>query len=325
MLNYPANELVGALRRTLGQTWEFDLQGQQLVIHHRARSTPFRPRRKPVEPVVLLAQLESAMAEHGITRAPPLPLLWGRETELTISAVQALDPYLKEHKSFSYREGFLPQPVVRLTGDRDETGRLRDGYLTSFVNVSCVLPTMTVDAHAALFDVWLSALSRAGFNARHIAVHGNLQVWIRGQVCGLTLRLQHAQIEIGDLVLLWSAAEPAHMVTDLGSGLERLMWALTRGSWASLIFADLATHWDFSTLDALRTGTLIAASGIAPASRGAGHVLRRLLRTIPHAAATLGLSRAVRSAYSYWTLAGPLPVPWPDVCQCLEGEVLRHP
>jgi len=57
-------------------------------------------------------------------------LAMGRETDLTISAVQALAPYIKPPQPYVYRESFLPQPVVRLTGERDEHGQLRDGFLT---------------------------------------------------------------------------------------------------------------------------------------------------------------------------------------------------
>jgi len=48
----------------------------------------------------------------------------------------------------------------------------------------------------------------------------------------------------------------------------------------------------------------------------------RLLTQVPPQTATLGLSRAVQQAYSFWSLVLPLKVPWPEVCRAIEHEVL---
>jgi hypothetical protein len=45
--------------------------------------------------------------------------------------------------------------------------------------------------------------------------------------------------------------------------------------------------------------------------------------SIPAASAALGLSAPVRSAYAYWSLTSPPQLPWPDVCQVLEGELAK--
>lgn len=68
------------------------------------------------------------------------------------SAVQAVDPYLKHCKPFVFREGFLPQPVVRFTGERSINGQLKDGFLTSFVNLSHVRRISSLDEHAGILD-----------------------------------------------------------------------------------------------------------------------------------------------------------------------------
>jgi hypothetical protein len=35
------------------------------------------------------------LGRQGVLRAPLLPVRWGRDTDLTISAVQGLDPWLQ--------------------------------------------------------------------------------------------------------------------------------------------------------------------------------------------------------------------------------------
>jgi hypothetical protein len=134
-----ANELPAALRHALHDRWEFTRDGERLRIQHCDRGTPYRPPRRVPHWADLLDRLESAFEEHGVPRAPHLPLRWGRETDLVTSAIQALDPYLKYRRPYVYRAGYLPQPFVRFTGRRAASGGLEDGFLISFVNVSRIV------------------------------------------------------------------------------------------------------------------------------------------------------------------------------------------
>lgn len=319
MLTYPG-ALVTTLRRTLGMQWAFDSDRDHLLIRHQAYDASYRPRRRQPGWDEMLAILAGTFAEKGITQAPPLPLRWSRETDFTISAVQALDPHLKLCRPYTYRQGYLAQPVVRFTGKRDNSGHLADGFLTAFVNLSCILPIGDLAEHAQILDTWLTGLSRLGLHARHIEIQGATTPWQRHQVQGITLRIHHNRFEIGDIVLLWNADMPTYMATDLGSGLERLRWAITRRAWPSVVHGSLADHADPTVLDSVRAATLIAGSGISPSDRGPGHALRRLARSIPESSAALGLSVAVRSAYAYWSLTSHLQLPWHEVCQILDSE-----
>ncbi|WP_326829126.1 hypothetical protein OIE13_31590 [Streptosporangium sp. NBC_01810] len=315
------DRLLAALRGGLGGQWDIDTDGEQLSIRHAARGTPYWPPRDPPDWRTLLTRIEHGFADHAVPRAEPLPVRWGRETDLTISAVQALDPYLKHRRPYTYRRGYLPQPVVRLTGLREPDGALRDGFLTSFVNVSCVSPIPSIEEHVRILDAWLGVLAGIGLHARHIEIYGSLLPWQRGPVGGITLRFRHAGLTIGDLVLLWNRQEPTIMATDLGSGLERLGWAITRSPWPTLVHGRLAATAGTGTLDAIRTATLIAGHGIQPADRGPGYALRRLMRAVWP---SLGLSTAVRHAHSYWDEISRMVTPWPEICRCLEEEVSRR-
>ncbi|NWF28286.1 hypothetical protein HW130_18760 [Streptomyces sp. PKU-EA00015] len=241
-----------------------------------------------------------------------------------MSAVQALDPLLKDGRPTTYRSGFLPQPVVRFTGERDGKGDLLDGYLTSFVNVSRVQPIQSIDEYAAVLDDWLYVLSQLGFHARHISLYGQLKVWYRRQVAGVTLMFRHLDLTLGDIVLLWNIEHPQRMAVDLGTGLERLAWARTLQNWNELVFGSLAGAAPDSTLDALRTATLLLGNGITPAARGAGGITRRVLSTLTPASMRLGVSAAVRSSHHYWTTIAALPVPWPAIAATIEQEIARR-
>lgn len=301
--------------------WEFTVADGRIEIRHPHRGSPYQPPRHPASWAELLDKLRVGFARQGVPQAFCLPLRWGRETELTISAVQALDPLLKHGRPQPYRSGYLPQPVVRFTGQRDANGDLREGFLTSFVNVSHVQPITDLAEFGSIFDGWLSVLSHLGFHARHVSVHGGLSTWQRREVCGVTLRFRHADFPLGDIVLLWNAENPERMAVDLGTALERLAWARTRGNWNDLVFGRFAHAVPVRTLDAIRTATLLLGHGISPAARGAGGIARRVIATIDADSACLGVSAAVRSFYDYWALCSSPAVPWPTVVAGIEREM----
>ncbi|MGW0602356.1 hypothetical protein [Streptomyces sp. NPDC002640] len=268
----------------------------------------------------MLVSLDAGFARDGAPRDDCLPIRWGRETELTISAVQALDPVLKSGRLQPYRRGFLPQPVVRFTGERDEGGRLKDGFLTSFVNVSRVQPIGKLEEYGSILDGWLTVLSQLGFHARHLSVYGTVEPWRRRQVEGITLRFRHLDLPLGDIVLLWNADRPERMAVDLGTGLERLAWARTRTSWLPLVFGRFTRQAAPSTLDAIRTATLLLGHGITPSARGAGGITRRVIGTISRSSVGLGAGSLVREFYGYWSLFGTLKAPWFEIAQAIEEE-----
>lgn len=311
-----------ALRRTFGLAWDFQTDGFRLRITHRDHGTPFHPPRHTPSWPELLDRIEAGFEAAGVRKTPPLPLRWGRDTDFTISAIQAFDPYVKDRQPYVYREGYLPQPVVRFTGKRNATGALEDGFLTAFVNVSHIQRIGGVGDHAAILNGWISVLSRLGLHARHLTIAGQMAPWERGPVKGITLHIDHAGLAIGDIVLIWNAADPTYLVTDLGSGLERLRWAITRHDWQQLVHGLLAGAGP-RELDAIRTATLIVASGILPSSQGRGSALRRLLRSAPTVASTLGVSRVVRQAHQYWNLVAPTLAPWHEVTTQIEIELDR--
>jgi hypothetical protein len=319
-----ARDLPRFLRRALSPRWEFSIADERLEIRHPDRGTPYRPPRKSASPIELLDSLETAFAGQGVPRAACLPLRWGRETELTISAVQALDPLLKDKREAVFRNGFLPQPVVRSTAQRDANGILSDGFLTSFVNVSRIEPIHGMGEYASVLDQWLSVLSHLGFHARHISIHGRLAIWERRQVRGVTLRFDHADMPLGDIVLLWNGSDPRCMGVDLGTSLERLTWAKTRRPWRDIVFGSMANSAPHNTLDAVRSATLLIGHGITPSARGAGSITRRFVRSISPTEAKLGLSMPVRASYQYWNRISQLTIPWPDVAYLMESEIFNH-
>lgn len=316
-------ELLDALTSRFRRRWQLDLDGSQLTMRPR-RPRHGRPQRSPWRPVQIVKGMADVLSANGITRTPLLPLAWGRDTDLVISAVQALDPWLKDGVDRVWREGFLPQPVVRFTGERDASGRLVDGFLTAFVNLSCVVRIDGPARHAELLDLWIEALSAVGLHAGRLEIAGDLDVWSRGPVSGLTLHITADGVGFADSVLLWHTTDPTHMATDLGSGLERLRWLLSGRPWAETVFGEPSRRFSTDLLDAIRAGTLLAMAGIRPTASGSGGAMRRVAQRIPVEMAASGLGRLVAAQRRYWADAGMSGPGWPQLADVLEREVLRQ-
>jgi hypothetical protein len=248
---------------------------------------------------------------------------WGRGTDLTISAVQAADPWLHRSSPHLLREGLIAQPVIRFTGERDEARCLKDGFLTSFVNLSLVLRVGDQRGFVALVDHLIGALSSIGIHAGRLTVHSDLSVGARGPIRHLPFFFRCDDIEIGDAVLLWREPDTDVFLTDIGLGAERVAWVLNRGSWSTAAFGGLGELIGTEVLDAVRTGTLLLLGGIREGPRGAGYALRRTVRRIPPEMACSGLGRLVRIQHRYWCRLGCRGPDWPQISQSLEEMAVR--
>ncbi len=322
-MNAIASRLREALVERFSSRWAVRDDDGILQMTHR-RGAQRSVRHRPPDAHGVVHCLRQSLAGAGLAiEGSLLPQRWNRDTDLTISAIQALDPWLKDRRRHVWREGFLPQPVVRFTGERRPDGQLADGYLTSFANISYVQRLTCARAHARLLDHWITALSAVGIHAGRLAVYGSLEVWHRPPVAGLTLLIDCDGRGLGDAVMLWNDSDPTFMATDLGSGLERLCWYLAGDTWPRAAFGHLADSHDLPLLDVTRTATLLIMAGIRAGHRGAGWALRTVAQSIdPHLAST-GLSRLIREHHRYWAALGVSGPPWPQVTSYLEEEVLR--
>ncbi len=209
----------------------FHGDGDRLDIRHRDAGTPYRPPRASAGPsyspprrrlrrprgtpcAAVAAALASRYRPDHLRRTGPGPV------------PQAPAAVCLPHR--------VPAPTRGPVHSQREDGQLREGYLTSFVNVSRIEPIKTLDDHGAILDNWIGVLSHLGLHARHLHLYGQLRIWRRDPVAGITLRYRHAGLSLGDIVLVWNAADPTYLATDLGTGLERLRWVICREPWPEI-------------------------------------------------------------------------------------------
>lgn len=318
------DEVVESIRGRFSDRWMIVADGTTVRMRHRRPARASARRSCPSHQQIVSCLRNSLRASGLTTGSSLLPIRWNRDTDVTISAIQALDPWLKDAQPRVWREGFLPQPVVRHTGERDASGALLDGYLTAFINISYVQRVHGCAEAFAILDHWFTALSRVGLHAGRLSVHGDLRPWQRPPVGGITLFIDCDHRGLGDLVLLWNLDNPHFMAVDLGSGVERLRWHLSGRSWSWAAFGELSGYHDARLLDTVRAVTLLLMAGIRAAHRGPGYTVRSLARAIEPAVARTGLSRLVRQQVAYWRALGMTGPEWPIITTLLEETVLAQ-
>lgn len=269
------DEFVDGFRRCFPvDRWRLTVEGDRFeVVARDARRG--RPGRAHTTWAWLVGQLTREFEVRGVGRDALMPLSYARGSEVLHSAVQALDPYLKDGRPYVYRSGFLPQPVVRA---RFDPAALRQGFLSAFVNASRVHPVASVAAYAEAVREGTEVLIAAGLDRRALHLSGDLAGWVREEVEGMTIRLHADRTEVGDFVFVQSRAHQRQRALDMGFSLERFAWAASGRPWDDLVFGSASGLAPRGELDALRTAVLLVGSGIDPSVSGPGKIAKRALR-----------------------------------------------
>lgn len=309
-----------ALRRSFDHSWQFDYHPAYIAMTPRRVVPP--PSGRQLDHAGIAEMFELIHSRAGIGPDRPLPVNWGRETDLLVSAAQGLDPWLKHGGETPWRDGFIAQPVVRHVSISPGS-ELTDGMLSSFVNASSIGKITSVDDHVARLDVWLDSLSSIGVHVGRLAMKTYLQPWSRGEVRGISTFITLDGTEFSDASLLWNVLSPDRKGSDIGLGLERLRWIVSKEGWHESVFGVDVSPVHAYHRDAIRTAVLLSMHGVRPSSSGAGAALRKVLTRIPRDQARNGLGRAVRAERGYWTMFGIGGPTWDAVSMMLEDEVMR--
>lgn len=269
----------------------------------------------------LIAAYSSRFAELGYARSLLMPLSYSRGSEVLNSAVQGLDPYLKDGHDYCFREGVLTQPVVRFGAAESSLKALEQGFLTSFVNLSRVGPVASFAEYArAACEGTELLLGMLGGND-DVFLSGATAGWRREHVQGFTLRIYVGEVELGDFVFIESRNHPQRKGFDMGASLERLRWTVTGIGWADSVFGEMASARSPSALDALRTSILLVGCGIDASARGAGSVTRRAVQRASYFGIKEVSREDIDSLREIWDAAGIWMRPTHDIEARLTREL----
>ncbi len=220
------------------------------------------------------------------------------------------------------------QPVIRLQGIGSVASL--DGISTSFVHAATECWNVTMEEHFNAFDQWLDFFSSLGLHVGGLCLKIKRadNDWSGRTVTSEMLKINYGGLEVGVANFFFNIPQPSETVatlSDIGVGLERLVWAINKspayfdgiGPLSSVIIQKRAV------LDAVRTATLMAGSGVAPDHKNQGSKLRAMIGLIVEEAHHLNLYELARYYHRQWASFTDLPTTREQTYSVIWREINR--
>ncbi|OIO30377.1 hypothetical protein AUJ77_03305 [Candidatus Nomurabacteria bacterium CG1_02_43_90] len=260
-------------------------------------------KKKTVSPVDAVAIMEKHFASLGFTIVPPRNIANsdGR-TDLVIAGVQMFDDIIHQNKEAREEKMFVAQPSVRMQFQSQVQSQ--EGTSTSFVNVCTEKMGSGFDAHLEAVDHWCGVLSKLGLHMNDLVIvmRTSEKDWGTGPFVALELFFIYGGLELGDAayLLIPQASRGPLPVSDIGFGLERIVWAMNK----TKSYFDVITPWTFNgakeMFDSCRTLALLAISGVKASNKGPGLQFRRFAKTLSEKYYGEDIFQIVLHYFDYW-------------------------
>ena len=220
------------------------------------------------------------------------------------------------------------QPVVRLQG-ADLVASL-DGISTSFVHAATECWNIQSEEHFITFDRWLDFFSKLGLYAGSLCLKIKLadNNWSGSTITSEMLKMNYGGLEIGVANFFFNipqASGAMATLSDIGVGIERLTWAINKSpSYFDGIgpLSNVILH-NRAVLDAIRTSTIMAGSGVVPEHKNQGSKLRAMIGLVTKGAQHLNLYELVCYYYRQWISLIALPVSRESTYSVIRREINR--
>ena len=220
------------------------------------------------------------------------------------------------------------QPVIRLQG----IGLVAslDGISTSFVHTATECWNATTEKHFNSLDQWLDFFSGLGLHVGGLCLKLKCadNDWAGRTVTSEMLKINYDGLEVGVANLFFNITHQSGDIatlSDIGVGLERLVWAVNKSPayFDGIGPLSSVTIHKRVALDAIRTATLMAGSGVVPDHKNQGSKLRAMIGLIMEEAQHLNLYELVRYYHRQWTSFVDLPVSREQTYSAIWREINR--
>jgi len=261
---------------------------------------------------------------------PPVAIVRSEERTLFAStAGQIFDDLIYgQSPQRGQQQCAVTQPVIRLQG----IGLVAslDGISTSFVHAATECWNATTERHFNSLDQWLDFFSGLGLHVGGLCLKLKRadNDWAGRTVTSEMLKINYDGLEIGVANLFFNIPHQSGAIatlSDIGVGLERLVWAVNKSPAYFNGIGPLSsvTIHKRVALDAIRTATLMAGSGVVPDHKNQGSKLRAIVGLVTEEAQHLNLYELVRYYYRQWTSFVNLPVSREQTYSTIWSEINR--
>ena len=284
-----------------------------------------------------IARSHGFFKEHGYPVQSPIAVV--RNDERTLFASTAGQVYddliygtVAENES---HQCVVLQPVIRLQSI-GLVGSV-EGISTSFVHVATEKWNAGVDEHFDAFDHWLDFFSSLGLHVGGLCLKTKQAKndWAGRIVTSEMIKINYGGLEIGVANFFLNIPQANNVIatlSDIGVGAERLVWAINKSPsyFDSIGPLSCVIILERVMLDAIRTTTLMVASGVIPDHKNQGSKLRALIG-LAMDQAQANLYELIRYYYGQWASLIDLPVSreqtysviWQEINRALNLETNR--
>lgn len=283
-----------------------------------------------LEPGACANTLRSFFTGRG--HNPHQPIAVVRDDERTLFASTAGQIYddliYGQARQEEIRRSVVLQPVIRLQGIGSVASL--DGISTSFVHATTECWNVTAEEHFNVFDQWLDFFSGLGLHVGGLClkIKRDDNDWSGRAVTSEMLKINYGGLEVGVANFFFNIPQPSETIatlSDIGVGLERLVWAINK---SPAYFDGIGPLSSFTiqkrvVLDAIRTATLMAGSGVAPDHKNQGSKLRAMIRLIVEEAHRLNLYELARYYHRQWASFMDLPTTREQTYSVIWREINR--
>ncbi|MFH2003393.1 MAG: Type 1 glutamine amidotransferase-like domain-containing protein [Bacteroidota bacterium] len=205
------------------------------------------------------------------------------------------------------------QPVIRLQSI--EIVSAMEGVSTSFVHAATEGWNVDVGEHFNALDRWLDFFSYLGLHVGGLCLKIKQEDndWMDRIVTSEIIRINYGGLEIGVanfFINIPQGNNTTATLSDIGVGIERLVWAVNKSPsyFDSIGPISCVIILQRPLLDAIRTATLMVASGLIPGHKDKGSKLRMMIGLMADQIQRVNLYELVRYYYDQWTSLIELPV-----------------
>lgn len=223
----------------------------------------------------------------------------------TTSGVSVFYESIFDERDRHQKEIFIAQPSIR-TQFFDDIGR-KDGFSTSFVNISTEELNPDIKNHIKHIDDWLNYFSSIGLfvNDMKLSKRYDAPDWGKGQFQNIIIDINYDGLQLGDAVLAYGIPQNSRKnlsISDVGFGLERICWALNKTKSYFDILGPLPDSLIKSPqlIDTTRTLTLMAGGGVDPSKIEQGYRFRQFSKRLVNLNESYESDNFIPYYYGFW-------------------------
>jgi len=256
----------------------------------------------------------------------------GDTTIFTTAGVQRIESMLKTAKSVDRESFIVCQPVIR----SQFMDKVCDGTSTSFVNMSAEIIRSSPDEFINTCKKLIELVVKQGISIDDLrfTTESSSVKWGSKRFNNVALTLYFNGIELGECVYIldYPIGDEKISITDLGLGVERLLWGLDNSKPYMLGFEDFYEQIEdsdhaTSIIDCVKSMVLIAGEDILPSNSNQGYRLRQFSKRFVkrNRLADFNINRLIGIAYQEWKKWGYNPVLTEDeVVEVISAENERN-